>query len=141
MQDSTQNGQANRTPRGRRVMVLAALAGLAAAPTLFAADTVTFTEPRNTIQRRCRRRDDAFERIPFRRGDSSSQRRPDHLDRSSSFRRWRTGEAARPDRNRIPEQFRDLLPERPHAAPDPNRRQPDRMGQGTGVIATDRRLW
>ena len=43
MQDSTQNGQANRTPRGRRMMVLAALAGLAASPTLFAADTVTFT--------------------------------------------------------------------------------------------------
>ena len=41
MRDSTTNGQAHRTPRGRRVMILAALAGLAAAPTLLAADPLS----------------------------------------------------------------------------------------------------
>ncbi|RPG20665.1 MAG: Do family serine endopeptidase [Phycisphaera sp. TMED9] len=136
MQDSTQNGQANRTPRGRRMMVLAALAGLAASPTLFAADTVTFT---NHDTRSIAGVGDAMILSNAFRSVAETLRPSvvqiisiDHPPFAGG-----EGRAARPDRNRIPEQFRDLLPERPQAAPDPNRRQPDRMGQGTGVIATE----
>ena len=42
--------------------------------------------------------------------------------------------AGRPDLDRMPEQFRDMLPQRPDR-PSPGARGP-RMGQGTGVIAT-----
>jgi serine protease Do len=135
MRDSTTNGQAIRTPRGRRLMVLAALAGLAAAPTLLAADTVTFT---NTDTRSNAGAGDAMILSNAFRSVAETLRPSvvqiisiDHPPFASG-----EGRGARPDRNQIPEQFRDLLPENPRNTPDANQRQPDRMGQGTGVIAT-----
>ncbi|NCF40307.1 MAG: hypothetical protein GWP75_09345, partial [Planctomycetia bacterium] len=45
MHDSNTHGEAYRTTKRGGLLVLAALAGLAAAPTLLAADTITFTDP------------------------------------------------------------------------------------------------
>ena len=135
MRDSTTNGQAHRTPRGRRVMILAALAGLAAAPTLLAADTVTFT---NVETRSTAGTGDAMMLSNAFRSVAETLRPSvvqiisiDHPPFAGG-----NGRNMRPDRNQIPEQFRDRGPDAPNAAPESNRRQPDRMGQGTGVIAT-----
>jgi serine protease Do len=135
MRDSTPNGPAIRTPRGRRLMVLAALAGLAAAPTLLAADTVTFANPdarSNANAGNAMILSNAFRSVAETLRPSVVQIISiDHPPFAGG-----EGRGARPNRNQIPEQFRDLLPENPRNGPDANQRQPDRMGQGTGVIAT-----
>ena len=135
MRDSTPTGQATRIPRGHRMMVLAALAGLAVAPTLLAADTVTFT---NAETRSNAAAGDAIMLSNAFRSVAEILRPSVVQIISIDHPPFASGEnrRVRPDRNQIPEQFRDLLPEMPRTAPESNRRQPDRMGQGTGVIAT-----
>ena len=136
MNDSRTNGEAYRAPTRGGLLVLAALAGLAAAPTLLAADTITFTDSSTratadvvaptTLSR-------AFRKVANTLRPSVVQiisiDRPPYADRP--------GQAPRAGGDRIPEQFRDLLPPgRP--APRPNEGGgPDRMGQGTGVIASE----
>jgi serine protease Do len=116
-------------------MVLAALAGLAAAPTLLAADTVTFANPdarSNANAGNAMILSNAFRSVAETLRPSVVQIISiDHPPFAGG-----EGRGARPNRNQIPEQFRDLLPENPRNGPDANQRQPDRMGQGTGVIAT-----
>ena len=135
MRDSTPTGQATRIPRGHRMMVLAALAGLAVAPTLLAADTVTFT---NAETRSNAAAGDAIMLSNAFRSVAEILRPSVVQIISIDHPPFAGGEnrRVRPDLNQIPEQFRDLLPEMPRTAPESNRRQPDRMGQGTGVIAT-----
>ena len=135
MHDSRTHGEAYRTPKRGGLLVLAALAGLAAAPTLLAADTITFNDPETrtsadvtaptTLSK-------AFRHV-------ANTLRPsvvqiisiDHPPYAN-----RGGEAPRAGGNRIPEQFRDLLPPNRPAPPSNERGGPDRMGQGTGVIAS-----
>jgi serine protease Do len=134
MHDSNTHGEAYRTPKRGGLLVLAALAGLAAAPTLLAADTITFTDPGTragadlaaptTLSR-------AFRHVATTLRPSVVQiisiDHPPYANR---------GAAPRAGGDRIPEQFRDLLPPGRPAPPSDERGGPDRMGQGTGVIAS-----
>jgi serine protease Do len=134
MHDSNTHGEAYRTPKRGGLLVLAALAGLAAAPTLLAADTITFTDPGTragadiaaptTLSR-------AFRHVATTLRPSVVQiisiDHPPYANR---------GAAPRAGGDRIPEQFRDLLPPGRPAPPSNERGGPDRMGQGTGVIAS-----
>ena len=135
MHDSRTHGEAYRTPKRGGLLVLAALAGLAAAPTLLAADTITFTDPAAragadvaapmTLSK-------AFRNVATTLRPSVVQiisiDHPPYANRG--------GEAPRAGGDRIPEQFRDLLPPGRPAPPPNERGGPDRMGQGTGVIAS-----
>lgn len=134
MHDSNTHGEAYRTTKRGGLLVLAALAGLAAAPTLLAADTITFTDPGTragadiaaptTLSR-------AFRHVATTLRPSVVQiisiDHPPYANR---------GAAPRAGGDRIPEQFRDLLPPGRPAPPSDERGGPDRMGQGTGVIAS-----
>ena len=135
MFDSRSNGEAYRTPKRGGLLVLAALTGLAAAPTLLAADTITFTDPGTrasadvaaptTLSK-------AFRHVATTLRPSVVQIISiDHPPYAT-----RGGEAPRAGGDRIPEQFRDLLPPNRPAPPSNERGGPDRMGQGTGVIAS-----
>jgi len=134
MHDSNTHGEAYRTPKRGGLLVLAALAGLAAAPTLLAADTITFTDPGTragadiaaptTLSR-------AFRHVATTLRPSVVQIISiDHPPYANG------GAAPRAGGDRIPEQFRDLLPPGRPAPPSNERGGPDRMGQGTGVIAS-----
>ena len=134
MHDSNTHGEAYRTTKRGGLLVLAALAGLAAAPTLLAADTITFTDPGTragadlaaptTLSR-------AFRHVATTLRPSVVQiisiDHPPYANR---------GAAPRAGGDRVPEQFRDLLPPGRPAPPSDERGGPDRMGQGTGVIAS-----
>jgi serine protease Do len=120
--------------RPRNLAVMAAVAGLALAPSLFAGEIVTVRTHADRVAsteatRDARTLSDAFRTVAERVRPSVVQilaiDDPPYADNAGRGLQ----------RDQIPERFRDMIPGRP--APEAPRARGPRTGQGTGVIATE----
>ena len=122
------------SPR-RRLAAIAAMAGLALVPSAIAGEIVNVRSRSATMSSTdaasgARGLSDAFRNVAERVRPSVVQ----IMAIDDPPYQGRNGGGGGLDLDRMPEQFRDMLPERPNR-PAPDARGP-RMGQGTGVIAT-----